>query len=122
MNKIETWGRRLTSYLERKRTQADAFDRRRPMIKFVAFASVAVLYVMFLGEYPIWDYIEINQRKRFLENEIEEYAPRLTTDSLRLVQIKNMGRQVEHVAREQYLMKSPGEEIYIIKAAPTKQD
>lgn len=91
------------------------FDERYRWGKYVlAFLLIAV-YTLFLGNSSVIEYWKMEQRSRHLKEQMQEIRPRFSADSARLEQIKGMGRQVEHIAREKHLMKSPGEEIYVIK-------
>lgn len=96
------------------------YDKRHRALKFLVGGALLLIYTLGFGERPLWEYWEIRSRESFLRDEIASYEPRLRSDSLRLNQIKHMGRQVEHVAREQYLMKAPGEDIYIVEQSKSE--
>lgn len=91
------------------------WDRERPWVKFVLVALLIAVYTVGWGDKPIWEYLRLTQRESHLREQIGIYRPRLQADSLRLEQAKKLGSQIEEVARVEYLMKSPGEDIYIIK-------
>lgn len=67
------------------------------------------------GNNDLKDYWSLEERRQLIQGEIDELEPKLAADSTRLEDIKNQGREIEAVARERYLMKSPGEQIFIIK-------
>lgn len=91
-------------------------DERFWWAKFVLLTLFILLSTLMWGRYTFSDYWLVEQRRATLQREINSIKPQLTADSLRLVRVKELGREVEAIARERYLMKSPGEEIFIIKS------
>lgn len=90
-------------------------DDRYWWAKFILSLIVVAVPVFIFGNNTITDYFALLRRQHVLEREIAEIKPRLRADSLRLSSLKNMGQEIEFIARERYLMKAPGEDIYIIK-------
>lgn len=91
------------------------FNGRHRWFKYAIATSLIVTYTLTQGRFSLADYWSIEERESYLRDEIEALAPQLSTDSLRLKQLRDQGPdQVEYVAREQHLMKSPDEDIYII--------
>ena len=48
-----------------------------------------------------------------LKSEIERYTEQFEEDSRRLEELDNNPEAIEKIAREKYLMKRPGEDVYI---------
>lgn len=92
-----------------------AKDEERPWIKFVlSFIGIALITFVW-GNNTIWDYYKVVQRAGAIRDEINEIKPQLEADSIRLSELKELGEEVEVIARERYLMKSPGEEIFLLR-------
>lgn len=97
-----------------KQTIVD-FNARHRWFKYAVATILIATYTFTLGRFSPADYWSIDERERYLREEIETLAPQLSADSLRLRQLREQGPdQVEYVAREQHLMKAPDEDIYII--------
>lgn len=90
-------------------------DERQRWLKFVLVAVAIFLMAFVFGNNDLKDYWSLEERRQLIQGEIDELEPKLAADSTRLEDIKNQGREIEAVARERYLMKSPGEQIFIIK-------
>ena len=79
-------------------------DRRFRWAKYVLVAVLASSS-LFFGEYTVIDYFKLQRRGQVLQGEI---------DKLTLRELRHLGRGTEGIAREKYLMKSPGEQIFLI--------
>lgn len=90
------------------------FDERHRWVKYLLFPAV-ILPTLFLAESNIFEFYKLKERQLYLNSEIDDLRPRLTQDSLRLEQLREQSHELEHIARERYLMKAPGEEIFIIQ-------
>lgn len=97
------------------RLRLGAFDRRYRWAKYLAVVLLFAGYTLVWSDKTIWQYAKFLQRESYLEGQIETYAPKLRADSISLEGIENLGDRVEEIARTQYLMKSAGEDIYIIR-------
>lgn len=84
--------------------------------KYLLVLLLAAIYAFGRGEYTLLRYIELKQREYRVNDELDELVPRFVSDSLRLENIRTNPEEIEQIARERYYMKSPGEEIYIIKS------
>jgi len=58
-------------------------------------------------------YKEIRKLRQFEKDRVY-YTERIEIDSKRLKQLKTSNRNLEKFAREQYFMKKPNEEIFVI--------
>lgn len=98
----------------------DRYDRRRYWVKFAVALILMMIYTFLMGHDTIMDKYSVEAREEYLMDELDRIEPLFESDSIRLERIKGQGAEVEHIAREKYLMKAPGEEIYIV--APSDQD
>lgn len=83
--------------------------------KYVLALLLIVLYTCGRGDYTLARYMDLKQREYHVSDELDDLVPRFNADSLRLENIRTNPEEVEYIAREKYYMKSPGEEIYILK-------
>lgn len=90
-------------------------NRRFFWLKYVLVFTFIFFTTFGISERNILDYIKLEERYRYINNEIEREQSLLSADSLRLNELKSLGKSVENIARERYLMKSPGEQVFIIK-------
>lgn len=88
-------------------------DRRFRWAKYVLVAIFASSS-LFFGEYTVIDYFKLQRRGQVLQGEIDKLTPKLQEDSIRLRELRHLGRGTEVIAREKYLMKSPSEQIFLI--------
>lgn len=96
-------------------------DHRHRWIKYLVVVILASTS-LFFGQYTIIDYVKLEERKQMLESEIDKLEPKLQEDSVKLDELKHLGRGTEAIAREKYLMKSPGEQIFLLTPdSTTKQ-
>lgn len=79
--------------------------------------TIAVfLFFMFLGEkHNAVQRIEYKHKIKALEQEIEYYKEETRKNQEKLKQLQSDNEDLEKFAREQYLMKNPDEDIFIIK-------
>ena len=84
---------------------------KKYLITLIAF----VVIIGFLDTNSVWNRLEIRKVNDSLRHEIQVYKERSQRDSLRLDELRKNPDAIIHVAREQYFMKRPGEDIYIIK-------
>lgn len=95
------------------------FDRQHLWVKYALVLLFFGTTTLFMGEYTWSDYRALRERKSMVRKEINRLTPLLQADSVNLEELKALGPEVEVIAREKYLMKSPGEEIFLIKSTPT---
>lgn len=84
---------------------------KKYLIALIAF----VVIIGFLDTNSVWKRLEIRQVNDSLRHEIQVYEEQSQRDSLRLDELQKNPDAIIHVAREQYFMKRPGEDIYIVK-------
>ena len=83
---------------------------------FVVIAFFAVL-VGFVDENSFYDRHLRLQEIAALKAEMQTYQARYERDTKALTELENSPEAVVRVAREEYLMKYPGEDIYVIMDA-----
>ncbi len=54
------------------------------------------------------------RRKAFIQEEYNRYLPQYEADSARLSDIRDNREHIERIAREQYYMHLPGEEVFVL--------
>lgn len=74
------------------------------------------LICMFLGEkHNALQRIEYKQKINALEKEIEAYKAEIESNKAMLNELKSDNANLEKFARENHLMKSPDEDVYVVK-------
>lgn len=106
---------RISTLFSNLRENYFALNRRFIWLKYVVVFVVIFVGTLMSSDKNIFNYLEMEERSDYINNEIERERALLTTDSLRLKELKGLGKGVENIARERYLMKAPGEQVFIIK-------
>ena len=76
-----------------------------------------LIVVWILGtsnKYSIGAYIEHRARMQQVQQSYQYYQERYRSDSLRLNDVRTSVEHIEHIAREQYYMRTLGEENFLI--------
>lgn len=73
-----------------------------------------IFWMLFLDVNSFLMHLELNAEKKDLQQSIEYYEAEITTDKKQLDELTSNPEMLEKFAREQYWMKRPGEEIYLI--------
>ena len=84
---------------------------KKYLIALIAF----VVIIGFLDTNSVWNRLEIRKVNDSLRQEILVYEEKSRRDSLRLDELQKNPHAIIHVAREEYFMKRPGADIYIVK-------
>lgn len=82
--------------------------------KYVLSALVFLVWILFFDRHNLLDRHKYNRELRQLESEKQFYLEKIETDSKKLNQLKTDDANLEKFAREQYFMKKPDEDIYLI--------
>ncbi len=98
-----------------------AIDKQYWWIKFVCITLLVVLPTLFWGRYKLSEYWSIKQRLDNLQSEIDLVQPELEKDTERLKRIREQDKAIEAIARERYLMKEAGEDIFVLKSDTNAQ-
>lgn len=83
--------------------------------KFVLATLVFAIWMVFLDVNSLMIHSELNRDIDELEQSIEYYQSEIISDKKKLEELTSNPEKLEKFAREEYWMKRPGEEIYIIE-------
>ncbi|KGN85485.1 septum formation initiator family protein [Porphyromonas sp. COT-290 OH860] len=114
---LKIWSKGNRRWFAQGLDKLNVWDKRYCWAKYVIVFVLLSVYTFVLSEPTLWEYTSLLRREMHIKNEMDIYRPIYEADSTRLTNLKTGRDRVEHIARERYLMKSPGEEIYIIKSA-----
>ena len=85
------------------------------MNKYIVVSLLFLIWILFIHEYNLLFFANTKQEIRQLESQKNYYKEEIKKDSTNLYKIKNIKEDQEKFARERFLMKKEGEEIFIIK-------
>lgn len=80
------------------------------MIVLAAFG----LWFLFFDQYNVVDRLRMHSEIRQLEADREYFLEEIERDSLRLHELTTDRENLEKFAREQYLMKKPNEDVFVV--------
>lgn len=83
--------------------------------KYVITIIIFVVLIVFVEDDNVIKRISYNSKISDLEDEIEYYKSIRNKSEKEIKYLNASDDELEKIAREQYLMKKPNEEIYIIK-------
>lgn len=82
--------------------------------KFVITGLVFIVWIGFFDQNNLVDRFSLNQRINDLEKQREHYKTEIEDNVSRMEELKGSHENLEKFAREQYLMKRPDEELFIV--------
>jgi cell division protein DivIC len=82
--------------------------------KYAIAVIVIVVWILFLDQNSVLDQIDDYRQLNKLEDAKNFYRQKIKVDSAQLNQLKTNKNNLEKYAREQYLMKRPNEDVFII--------
>jgi len=82
--------------------------------KFVLAGAIFFVWILFFDRNNLIDRHKYNKELRHMELEKEYYLERIAEDSKKLNELMTNDENLEKFAREQYLMKKPDEDIFLI--------
>src|SRR5574344_2708467 len=83
--------------------------------KYCVTMGIFVVWIFFFDEYSIYNRIQYRREINRLNNELEYYNNDLEESKQKTLELRSSNENLEKFAREQYLMKRPNEDIFIIK-------
>ena len=83
--------------------------------KYLLVIGAFIFYILFLDENSLMHRMRLTTQERELKKEIKYYRDKIDKDAQKLEELHSSDENLEKFAREQYLMKQPDEEIFIIK-------
>ena len=82
--------------------------------KYVLTVFIFIVWLIFFDRNNLIDRFKEMQKLYQFEKDRVYYTERIEIDSQRLKQLKTSNRNLEKFAREQYFMKKPNEDIFVI--------
>ncbi len=83
--------------------------------KYWVVSIIFVILTLTAGDSSLYKRYTYDTKIRSLENEIEHYRKEIEINSQKLKDLHTNKEGLERFAREEYLMKRPNEDIFIIK-------
>ena len=83
--------------------------------KYILTSMVFLLWLFLFDRSNWFDMIGEFRAIHNLENEKEYYQQKIETDTKKLKELKTNDENLEKFAREQYLMKKPNEDVFIVE-------
>ena len=84
--------------------------KNKYVIALVAFG----VWIMFFSQYSLMDRYRLSRTYKQLQQEKEYYLDQVRQDSTRLLELTTDSENLEKFAREQYYMKKPDEDIFVV--------
>ena len=82
--------------------------------KYVLTISLFAVWILFFDQNNMVDRIKMSLEIRRLEKDREFYQDQIKTDSVRLNELTTDKDNLEKYAREQFLMKKPDEDVFVV--------
>lgn len=82
--------------------------------KYVVAGIVFLLWLLFFDQNNILNRISDYQNLRKMKEQCEYYSKKIDNDAQRTIELMTDDDNLEKFAREQYLMKRPNEEVFVI--------
>ena len=82
--------------------------------KYVLTISLFVIWILFFDQNNMVDRMKMSSEIRQLQKDREFYQEQIKTDSARLNELTTNKENLEKYAREQFLMKKPDEDVFVV--------
>jgi len=82
--------------------------------KYVLTISLFVIWILFFDQNNMVDRMKMSSEIRQLDKDREFYEEQIKTDSTRLNELTTNKANLEKYAREQFLMKKPDEDVFVV--------
>ena len=82
--------------------------------KYVLTISVFAIWMLFFDQNNVMDRMRMSAEIRQLEADREFYLEQIEKDSTRLHELTTDRENLEKYAREQFLMKKPDEDVFVV--------
>lgn len=89
--------------------------RWRKSFLVIILGGFLLVWFTFIDTYSIWTRVELNQRKRELQEKKEKLKAETAVLKEKIQDLKTDPFLLERIAREEYGMKKEGETVYKIK-------
>jgi len=91
-------------------------SRLKPYLnKYAITITLIAVFIVFIDENSVLRRIKLNREINGLKKEIRYYQKLRDTSTQKLENLHSGKDELERIAREEYLMKKPDEEIFLIK-------
>ena len=92
------------------------FKRAWPWLrnKYVITLALFTVWILFFGQNNLVDRMKMTSEIRQLEEDRAYYREQIEKDSTRLHELTTDRDNLEKFAREQYLMKKPNEDVFVV--------
>lgn len=97
-------------------THIPRFLRNKYLISFAAFCVV----ILFLDKNDVFTQLDRRKELKELQQSKNYYTTQLAAEQKELEALRNNPATLEKYAREKYLMKKDGEELFLISENPDK--
>ena len=88
--------------------------KRWVLNKYVLTLVVFALVLTFCGQHSLINRVQHQRKINQLERQIESYEKNIEKNKRKINELESNQENLEKFAREQYLMKEDGEDIYLI--------
>ena len=82
--------------------------------KYVLTLAVFIIWLTFFSQYNLMERARLAGNLKDLQREKEYYIDQIKRDSARLLQLSTGTEELEKYAREQFYMKKPNEDIFVV--------
>lgn len=83
--------------------------------KYLLVFAVFIVFVTFFDKYNLVQRFRTKQNIKQLEKELIHHKDEIESNKTKIEELKSSDENLEKFARETYLMKKTGEEIFIVK-------
>ena len=90
--------------------------------KYIVVASFFIVMIGFVDEDSFYNRYQRKQEISALRAEMNRYQNRYENDTRALKDLQSSREAVVRVAREQYFMKYPNEDVYVVMDTPTESE
>ena len=90
--------------------------------KYVLTIAVFSVWMLFFDQNNAVDRIRMGSEIRQLEDDREYYLEQIQKDSARLSELTTNKENLEKYAREQFLMKKPNEDVFVVIEEKDKKE
>jgi len=91
-------------------------NKLKPILnKYVIAITVLFVFVVFIDENSVMKRVRLEREINSLKREIRHYQKLRDSSTQKLENLHSGEEELERIAREEYFMKKPNEEIFIIK-------
>jgi cell division protein DivIC len=92
------------------------FNTIRPFLnKYLITVVVFLVFIVFVDENNVIRRVEYEKKIREIKQEIRHYRKLSEDSEQKLEKLHSSKAELERVAREEYLMKKPNEEVFIVE-------